>query len=45
MNGKVFEENAIIQIDPFEDTDFECMTDVTTVVIKLPSIKNDKFVL
>jgi mannose-6-phosphate isomerase-like protein (cupin superfamily) len=33
----------IIMLDPGEGTNFEAITDVTTVVVKSPSIMNDKY--
>ncbi|MFL5740271.1 MAG: cupin domain-containing protein [Flavisolibacter sp.] len=45
MNGKEFEAGCIIRIDPGEATDFEAITDTTTVVVKLPSVKNDKYLV
>jgi quercetin dioxygenase-like cupin family protein len=43
MNNIAFKKNDIIIIKPNEGTDFKCVTDVTTVVIKTPSSKNDKY--
>ena len=43
MNGVRFKENDIIKINANESTDFKCLTDVTTVVVKTPSVKNDKY--
>lgn len=43
MNGVLYHENDIIKIEPNESTDFKCLTDVTTVVIKTPCVKDDKF--
>lgn len=43
MNGIFFKENDIIKINTNEKTDFKCLTDVITVVIKTPSVKNDKY--
>jgi hypothetical protein len=45
MNDQQYEGGDIIKINPGEDTDFEALTDVTTVVVKIPSVKNDKYVL
>ena len=45
MNGEQFGNGDIIRISPGEDTDFEALTDVTTVVVKIPSVKNDKYLL
>lgn len=43
MNGDKFVKNDIIKINPNESTDFKCLTDVVTVVVKTPSIKDDKY--
>lgn len=43
MNGTKYSKGDIIKIEPGESTDFSCVTDTTTCVIKTPSIKNDKF--
>ncbi len=43
MNGVTYYENDIITILPYEATDFKCITDTITVVVKTPSIKNDKY--
>ena len=43
MNNKVYTEDDIIIIEPNEYTDFMCLTDVITCVIKIPSSKNDKY--
>lgn len=43
MNNIEFKKDDIIEIKPGENTNFICLTDVTTVVIKTPSIKGDKY--
>jgi hypothetical protein len=43
MNGFRYIKDDIIKINPNEETDFRCLTDVTTMVLKYPSIKNDKY--
>ena len=43
MNGKEYFEGSILTISPFESTDFHAITDVTTVVVKIPGASNDKF--
>ena len=43
MNNIKYSDNDIIIIEPNESTDFECLTDVITVVVKTPSIANDKY--
>ena len=44
MNGVVFYEGDIIQVDPFEDVKFECIEDAVTVVFKTGSIAGDKYI-
>tara|TARA_B100000989_G_C19523120_1_gene465307 strand:- start:2210 stop:2530 length:321 start_codon:yes stop_codon:yes gene_type:complete len=43
MSGKKFKSGDIVLIEPNESTDFKALTDVKTVVVKTPSIDNDKF--
>lgn len=43
MLGQEYTNGDIIKINPFDVTDFEALTDVTTVVIKLPGANNDKY--
>jgi hypothetical protein len=43
MNNIEYRQDDIITINPNESTDFKCLTDVTTVVIKIPSSKGDKY--
>jgi anti-sigma factor ChrR (cupin superfamily) len=45
MNGVEYGDGDIIEIETNEATDFEALTNVTTVVVKTPSVKNDKFLL
>lgn len=42
MNGVRHGAGDIVLIEPGEATDFEAVTDVTTVVVKLPSVPGDK---
>jgi mannose-6-phosphate isomerase-like protein (cupin superfamily) len=44
MNGVKYVSDDIIVIDPNESTDFRCLTDVVTVVVKYPGANNDKYV-
>jgi mannose-6-phosphate isomerase-like protein (cupin superfamily) len=44
MNGIKYIKDDIITIKPNESTDFKCITDVVTVVIKTPSENNDKYI-
>lgn len=43
MNGTVYHPKEIIKINPNESTDFECLQDAITLVIKTPSITSDKY--
>lgn len=49
INGKVkmkdveYSRGTIITIEPFEATDFMAITDATTVVVKIPSVLDDKY--
>lgn len=43
MNNIEYKKDDIITITPNESTDFKCITDVTTVVVKIPSSKGDKY--
>lgn len=42
MNGKTYFENDIIYIPKTVSTDFECLEDSITLVVKTPSIPSDK---
>lgn len=43
MNDRVLSSGDIVLLEPGIDTDFEALTDVTTVVVKLPSVMGDKY--
>ena len=43
MNGIEFKQGDIITVNPFESVAFESVTDSTTVVVKIPGAKNDKY--
>lgn len=43
MNGIQYCENDIIKIVPGVSTNFKALTDVITVVVKLPGANNDKY--
>lgn len=45
MNDTIYKENDIIQIDEYDETDFECIEDSVTVVVKTKSINGDKFIV
>ena len=42
LNGVEYSRDAIVCIPPGEATDFEALTDVTTVVVKTPAVPGDK---
>lgn len=43
MNDCTYKENDIIQIDEYDETDFICIEDAVTVVVKTKSIVGDKY--
>jgi hypothetical protein len=43
MNGIQYFENEIIKINPGVKTNFKAITDVITVVVKMPGANNDKY--
>ena len=43
MNGTRYDAGDVILIEPGEGTDFEAVTDVTTVVVKVPCVAGDKY--
>lgn len=44
MNGVQYSADDIIIIEPNDRTDFKCLTDVVTVVVKYPGANNDKYI-
>ena len=42
MNDKIYNERDIVFVEKGISTDFECLSDCITLVIKTPSIPNDK---
>ena len=44
MNDIQYDEKSIIKISPNESTDFHCVEDAITLVIKTPSIPSDKHI-
>ncbi len=44
MSGKRYKRGDIVKINPGISTDFKAITDVTTVVVKIPGASNDKYV-
>ena len=44
MNGIAYDAGKIIVIEPGDETDFRAITDAVTVVVKVPSVLNDKYI-
>jgi quercetin dioxygenase-like cupin family protein len=44
MFDREFSTGDIVRVEPGESTGFEAVTDATTVVVKQPSVLNDKYV-
>jgi len=42
--GKTYQTGDIIIVHPNESIDFKAVTEVTTVVVKLPGAQNDKYI-
>jgi quercetin dioxygenase-like cupin family protein len=45
MNGVTYNSGDIITIEPGEATDFEALSDSVTTVIKVPCVKDDKYIV
>ena len=45
MFGNVYEEGDIILVEPGEETDFEALEDAINVVVKIPGVNNDKYLV
>jgi len=43
MNGEIYTKGDVLVIEPNEATDFLALESVTTVVVKVPGAKNDKY--
>lgn len=44
MSGEKYKDGDIIKIQPGTSTNFIAITDVTTVVVKIPGATNDKYI-
>jgi quercetin dioxygenase-like cupin family protein len=44
MSGTVYSAGDIIKIEPNKSTDFKALSDLKTVVVKIPGAKNDKYI-
>jgi len=45
MAGQTWKDGDIVTLAPGDVTDFQAITDVTTVVVKVPSATNDKYLV
>lgn len=45
MFDDVYEEGAIIVVEPGDATDFEALEDAVNVVVKIPGANNDKYLV
>ena len=45
MNGRTFAAGDIIVLEPGEPTDFRALEDSMTVVVKMPSVMGDKYLV
>ena len=45
MNGVEYTEGDIIVMEPNEATDFHAVTDAENVVVKIPGVNNDKYIM
>ena len=43
MFGQEFSDGDIIEVHPGESTGFKALTDAVTVIVKLPSVRGDKY--
>jgi len=43
MSGQEFGPGEIVKVAPGQSTDFEALTDVATLVVKLPCVAGDKY--
>ena len=45
MNGRTFSSGDIIVLEPGDATDFRALENTTTVVVKMPSVAGDKYLV
>lgn len=45
MNNIEYKTGDIITIEPGESTNFEALSDVVTTVVKIPCVKDDKYII
>jgi len=44
MNGREYQRDDVLLIEPGESTNFIALEDTTTCVVKLPCVVNDKYI-
>lgn len=45
VNEKILNEGDVFTMEPGEVSDFKCLEEGYTAVIKFPSVKNDKYII
>ena len=45
FNGVDYHEGDIVMIEPGEISDFKAITDATNIIVKIPSVKGDKYLV
>lgn len=45
MNGVTYNSGDVITIEPGDVTDFEALSDSVTTVVKVPCVKDDKYIV
>jgi hypothetical protein len=45
FNNQIFEKDSVILVNPYQKIKFKALEDSTTVVIKIPSVKGDKYII
>jgi anti-sigma factor ChrR (cupin superfamily) len=45
LNGNIFQEGDIIQLDKNEPSNFSVIEDAVTFIVKIPCVKNDKYII
>lgn len=45
MNGQTFSKGDVFVMEPYMVSEMELLTDVEMVVVKVPSVPNDKYVI
>jgi quercetin dioxygenase-like cupin family protein len=45
MNGRTYVAGDIVILEPGDATDFKALDDATTVVVKMPSVAGDKYLV